>query len=233
MFMFTYSRNLTLVFFAIAVFILGNSCANIDSTKVSASPNSSNLPSSSIQKSPSQSDEPVIFPQELSKRVIEDLSQRTGIPTQKLTILRYSQETWPDGCLGIGNPDELCSMALVDGWQIEVSVANSPSRFYRTDLTGENLRLSPLENNLPPSVSDRILDVASQETGVPIAELSITASQPQEWNGCLGVEPPGAVCTEQLILGWQAVVKSKTQTWVYHSDGRGNQVRLNKEAKGL
>ena len=228
--MFTYPRNLTLLLGAIAIFILSNSCANVDSTKVSPFPNS---PSSSIQESPSKSDETVIFPQELSERVMEDSSQSTGIPTQKMSVLRYSQETWPDGCLGLGKPDELCSMALVDGWQVEVSIADSPSRFYRTDLTGENLRLSSLENNLPPSLRDRILDVASQETGIPITELSIKASQPQEWDGCLGIEPPGAVCTEQLILGWQAVVKSKTQTWVYHSDGSGQWVKLNKEAKSL
>ncbi len=133
-------RNLALVLGAIAIIILSSSCAKLDS-QVATSPSS---PPAVTQEVSPPADIPTGLPEGLGNRVIEDLAQRTGIAAQELTVLRYSKETWPDGCLGLGGADEFCTAVLVEGWQIEVvaTADESLSWFYRTNLTGENFRLA-------------------------------------------------------------------------------------------
>lgn len=68
--------------------------------------------------------------------------QRAGIPAERLQVRSATARTWPDGCLGLPNPDELCTQALVEGWEI-VLTDNGKTWTYRTDSTGQNTRLEP------------------------------------------------------------------------------------------
>ena len=76
----------------------------------------------------------------LANHVLEEVSSQTKIPFKNLSIIEANRETWSDGCLGLGQPNELCTQALVEGWQIIISDSNQ-TWTYRTDLGGQNLRL--------------------------------------------------------------------------------------------
>ncbi len=76
----------------------------------------------------------------VAKAVIADVSKRTGIPTEKLKITQYSRQTWPNGCLGLSKPDEICTQALVEGWRVVVA-GNNRRWVYRSDRNGRILRL--------------------------------------------------------------------------------------------
>lgn len=65
--------------------------------------------------------------------------QRAGIPAERLQVRSALPRTWPDGCLGLPNPDELCTQALVEGWEI-VLTDNGKTWTYRTDSTGRVVR---------------------------------------------------------------------------------------------
>ncbi|MEL6380903.1 MAG: hypothetical protein AAFQ89_00210 [Cyanobacteria bacterium J06626_18] len=170
-------------------------------------------------------------PDSVSNRVLSTAAQDLGLPQAELSILRVNQETWTDGCLGIGLPHEGCLLSLVEGWQLEV-VHNDQSWFYRTDMTGQSVRQSYLANNLPPSVRDRVLERASADSGVPVGALEVTEAEPRTWDGCMGVEEPGTACTRIAIFGWRAVVPGENRLWVYHTDMTGNDIRLNPQEMG-
>ena len=70
----------------------------------------------------------------------QDLSQKTKISVNRLQIQAAQRQTWPDGCLGLAKPGELCTQALVAGWRI-VLTDNQKTWVYRTDSSGTNLRL--------------------------------------------------------------------------------------------
>lgn len=166
-------------------------------------------------------------PESVSHSVLTTASQDLGLPQSVLSLLRVNEETWPDGCLGVGSPYESCLQALVDGWQVEV-VYNNQSWFYRTDATGDTVRQSYLENNLPPSLGDQVLNSAANDSGTAREQLEIVRAEPRDWsNGCLGLEKPGEACTEVLIFGWQVTVISENRLMVYHTDMTGYQIRLN------
>ena len=58
---------------------------------------------------------------------------------EDLDIISAEPKSWPDGCLGLGGPDEICTFAVVDGW--EVTVAQGDDRWvYRTDAEGIAVR---------------------------------------------------------------------------------------------
>ncbi len=169
---------------------------------------------------------PEMVPEQVSDRVLAQASQELQLPINELSILRVNQETWLDGCLGLGRPDEGCLQALVPGWQLEVFHQNQ-SDFYRTDNDGNVIRRSTLDNNLPPSIAAKVIDLAASASGIPANQLTVTAAEPRLWNGCLGVAPPDTACTEIAIYGWQAVIEGNGKTLTYHTDMIGNDIRLN------
>jgi hypothetical protein len=169
---------------------------------------------------------PEMVPASVSDRVLEQAAQDLQLPISELSILRVNQETWLDGCLGLGRPDEGCLQALVPGWQVEV-VHHDTSDFYRTDAEGNAIRRSPLDNNLPPSIGEKVIDLAAAESGIPAEQLQVTGAEPRVWDGCLGIAAPGTACTEIAIFGWRAVVEGGGETLVYHTDMSGDDIRLN------
>ncbi|MGL4620328.1 MAG: hypothetical protein ACRCZS_14895 [Chroococcidiopsis sp.] len=79
-------------------------------------------------------------PPKVVKAVIADLSQQQNISPDKLKVTKYSRESWSDGCLGLPQPEEICSQAIVEGWRVVVS-DGSQKWIYRTDNSGRNVRL--------------------------------------------------------------------------------------------
>lgn len=99
----------------------------------------------------------------LANKLRQDLSKRIGVPSGKLRVVESTRKTWSDGCLGLPKPNEMCSMALVQGWRVVLSDGNR-RWVYRTDSQGRNLRiegdrstsLQPTRipgNEMPPALS--------------------------------------------------------------------------------
>jgi len=80
------------------------------------------------------------LPNQVANAVRKDLSNRTRIALGKLQVITFSKQTWPDGCLGIAEPNQFCTQATVPGWRIVVSDGKT-NWVYHTDNTGRNIRL--------------------------------------------------------------------------------------------
>lgn len=59
-------------------------------------------------------------PAEMMAKVMEDLSARTGAAESAFTVVRAESVVWNDGSLGCAKPGETYTMALVDGYWIEI-----------------------------------------------------------------------------------------------------------------
>ncbi len=71
---------------------------------------------------------------------VNDLAGRINVSLNDISVIKVESRTWTDGCLGLGGPAEICLQALVDGYRIELQ-AQGTEYVYRTDLTGESVRL--------------------------------------------------------------------------------------------
>jgi len=59
---------------------------------------------------------------------------------ETLSITEVEEEIWPDACLGLGNPGEVCAQMQVPGYKVTVE-AGVMFLFYRTDKSGSTVRL--------------------------------------------------------------------------------------------
>jgi uncharacterized protein YcnI len=183
-------------------------------------------------------------PRSVVNAVRRDLSRTNRILPSKLSVVTSSPQTWPDTCLGLSKPGEVCGQMLVDGWRVVMSDGRK-NWSYRTDSTGSTVRLesqetpskdqeTPSSSNLPNSVSKAVLQAAAGQLGVPSSQLQIKQAQQQTWSdGCLNLPSPVELCASALTPGWRVIVEGKQQRLVYHSNATGSQVRLNKNASGI
>lgn len=52
----------------------------------------------------------------MEERIRRDLAERLGDPLETISFVAFREVTWPDGCLGVHRPGELCTQVLVDGF---------------------------------------------------------------------------------------------------------------------
>lgn len=174
-----------------------------------------------------------VLPTSVANAAVEDLSRKVGIPAGELKVIKYSRETWTDGCLSLGTLVEQCLQAQVKGWRVTLSDGQF-SWVYRTDLQGLVLRLeNQIAANLPPAVADAVLQAASKQSGLS-SKLRIVGSEQRSWpDGCLGLAPPGTLCTAVIVDGWLVTVEAGQQRLVYRTNADGSQIKLDKAASTI
>jgi hypothetical protein len=59
---------------------------------------------------------------------------------------------------------------------------------------------------LPPPIAQKLIRQVSRETYISATQLKITEIKPANFDGCLGIYRPGAMCSKILISGYQAIV---------------------------
>jgi hypothetical protein len=188
-----------------------------------------NLPQGYAQAMPD--DRTNRLPHPVANAVRQNLSYKVGIPVSKLRITGFSRETWPNGCLGLPKPNELCTRALVEGWRITLSNGRQ-TWVYRTDSKGRAIRLEnqTASAELPAAVTDAVLQDASRRLKLPISSLRVVKAERRTWpDGCLGLGSPGIVCTQALVPGWQVIVEGGKERLVYRT-GESGKVRLDEAA---
>lgn len=164
-----------------AIFSLGTSLTILDSALAYPESvnqyNSENGNGGGTLVSQGQSDRPANrLPAQVANAVRRDASSRTGIALGKLKITESKQETWPNGCLGLAEPDQICTQALVEGWRVVVSDGQK-TWVYRTDGAGKVVRLENQNVSVNSPKSSQLLVSQMSATGnikpvqIPRSEL--------------------------------------------------------------
>ena len=78
---------------------------------------------------------------ELQQAVLQAVSAEQNVPADRLEITTSEAADWPDACLGLAGPDEMCAQMITPGWAITVSDGQQ-SWQYRTDLDVLQVRLA-------------------------------------------------------------------------------------------
>jgi len=68
------------------------------------------------------------------------LATELNLETGQITVFSLKQMSWPDSCLGIPIEGEACNPLETPGFRVTLT-AGKNNYTYRTDLTGENIRL--------------------------------------------------------------------------------------------
>ena len=169
------------------------------------------------------------LPNSVADLVLRTASQRTGLRTSELRIVKSEQIT-VDGCLGLPRPGEACTRIAQQAW--EVTVEGGKQRLvYRTNQNATLIRLNDsasnvTDTNLPQIISRAVLRVASTDFGVSSSQLRITKAEQQTWgDGCLGLPRPTERCMGTPTPGWRVTVVGRQRVQVYRTDTTGERIR--------
>ncbi len=73
--------------------------------------------------------------QAIVRAVRDDAARRSGVGTDRTTVLLAEPVTWPDGSLGCPEPGRLYTQALVPGWRIRIA-AGADTHAYHASARG-------------------------------------------------------------------------------------------------
>lgn len=114
------------------------------------------IPQTGLVPAPSLQEEPTEIltakesqlPPEVKSAVLEAAASRTSQTVSTLRILEAQSRNWSDGCLGLAEPNELCTQVITPGWQVVVTDGRR-NWTYRTNELGDLIKLekSPITND--------------------------------------------------------------------------------------
>ncbi|MBK4730899.1 hypothetical protein JJD41_13660 [Oxynema sp. CENA135] len=89
--------------------------------------------------------------------VLQQARSELAVPDTNLGVFSITPTLWPDGCLGLAQPGEICTQAQVPGWSVLLSDPSQPPNqglayVYRTNFDGTEIRREPIWTP-PPSAS--------------------------------------------------------------------------------
>jgi hypothetical protein len=70
---------------------------------------------------------------------IQALAGELKIPDRRISVVSIAAHQWPDSCLGLPNPGEMCAMHVVPGYRVTLK-AGSGTYAFRTSQSGDVVR---------------------------------------------------------------------------------------------
>lgn len=101
--------------------------------------NATDIPAIATQIIPVLED---VLPPDVALNIRNQVSEILGVPVESIQLETIEPMEWPDGCLGLGGPDESCVAAVTPGWLLAFSADGQEFRF-RADQTGTVIRQEP------------------------------------------------------------------------------------------
>jgi hypothetical protein len=165
---------------------------------------------------------------------IEDLALNLEINPDQVQVISFQEEEWPDSCLGLAAPDEMCLQVITPGYRVLLG-AKGQRYEYHTDQSGDVLRvvgeslLGPIKAGLDQNKPIAILaamQALNQATGIPIDEIKVASIESVQWpDSCLGLASPTEMCAEVITPGWKIILEAEEKNYELHTDLSGEYIR--------
>ncbi len=156
------------------------------------------------------------------------LAVALGLELDLVQAVSVEPMTWPDGCLGVAQPDELCTQALAPGYRVVVE-ANDTRYVFHTDESGLQVRAAPMITE-EPAVVTLLRDLVAGQLGISADAVQVISVRAVDWpDACLGVQIPNLVCAQVLTPGYKIVLDVQGRRVTYHTDATGDSILLVEE----
>ena len=83
-----------------------------------------------------------VLPPDVALNIRNQVSQILGVPVESIELNSIEPMDWPDGCLGLPEPEAACTEAITPGWLLVFTADGQEYRF-RADQTGTVIRQEP------------------------------------------------------------------------------------------
>ncbi|RPI82953.1 MAG: hypothetical protein EHM41_17125 [Chloroflexi bacterium] len=142
---------------------------------------------------------------------------RFGANEDLVNIQSFETREWPDTCLGIQNPGEVCIERATQGYGGKAEVNGIPIEF-RTNENGIDIRFIP-----QAALAAR--DALLKEPGNDGEEIRFVSIEHNEWpDACLGVSREGEMCAQVMTLGYRVVMLVGSKQYEYRTNIEGSTI---------
>lgn len=87
-------------------------------------------------------------------------------------------------------------------------------------------------SQLPAEIARALREDLQRKIGIPPTQVKVAEAERQTWpNSCLGLAKSDELCAQMLVEGWRVVLSDDSETWVYRTDDRGRQLRMEPQAQ--
>jgi hypothetical protein len=153
-----------------------------------------------------------------------DLAERFGLSADDVEFVSSTSVQWPDSCLGLPEPDEVCDQLVTPGYKVVLSL-DGETYTYHTD-SGTNFRAadggassatpspeasgaSPPDVALPPVIAAR--EAMAADRDVSPEEIEVITVTAREWpDACLDLPEPDEVCAQVVTPGYAVQLLHET-----------------------
>jgi hypothetical protein len=147
------------------------------------------------------------------------VAAQLGVDAIRLQIQDLQQVEWPDACLGLAQPDEMCAEVITPGYRLIVT-ADGRQYQVHTDVTGQNIRVAGGDEQA-------ILEALAAKLGVDWTQLEIQVLEPVTWpDACLGIPQAGEVCAQVQTPGYGGMLILEGEQFEFRMDESAENIRL-------
>jgi hypothetical protein len=164
---------------------------------------------------------PPVDPQNLvSDAARRALTTQLGIGQEQIKLVDIEPVEWPDSCLGVPAPQEMCAELIVPGYRGTLLVEQPGVYEFHSDSEGQQVRFVP-----PAVLAARQL--MAQQLGRPALEIALNSLEKVEWpDSCVGAGRADEICALVITPGYRAVFSNRLSIYTYHLDESGSVIRL-------
>jgi len=148
------------------------------------------------------------------------LANELGLAPSEIQILNADPAGWPNTCLGLPRPDEVCSEVITDGYGGMFLIGDEQWEF-RVDSSGEVARFLPGAVLSVRQILGQQMQAGQQDA------VRVVSFERVTWpDACLGIQRKDVLCAQSETPGYRIVVEFEGKRYEYHSDASGGTVLL-------
>ena len=174
---------------------------------------------------------PTALPQSAASAV-QTLADQLNVQPDAVEVVNIEAVDWPDSCLGVSNPGEMCAQVITPGYRIQLKAGGQTYEVH-TDQSGKSVRVvngisssnSGPAVQLPALVARAAINALSKDLNISPADVKVVSTEQVQWpNSCLGVEQPGVMCASVVTPGYRVILSANGQQYEFHTTLKGEPV---------
>ena len=171
---------------------------------------------------------PAATPESVAAVAAQDaLATAQQVATDGIEVVAVEAVEWPDACLGLAGPEEMCAQVITPGYRVTLAIGEQQFVFH-TDAEGLNLRMvETAVDEATPGAALNVRQVLATQQQLALEQVDIVNVEAMEWpDACLGLPAIDEMCAQMITPGYRVTLAIGNLTYVYHTDVDATQLRL-------
>lgn len=154
------------------------------------------------------------------------LAKKLNLPFEQIEVMGLTQTDWPNACLGLPEPGEMCAEVITPGYRVMLR-ANQQTYEVHTGGNNQSARIAPQPGGAIHPIGEKARAELAKALGVPLETIKVLEVEEKIWpDSCLGISRPNLQCLQVLTPGYQVKLEVQGKVYIYHTNQNGTALVL-------